>query len=259
VKKVAEARKEISREELAAHNGTDGKPVLIAFQGRVIDVSDSPLWEGGHHMDIHQAGADLTEEIPAAPHGLEVLERYPQVGVLAPLAQEQGKSSAKSGGEKGGKGVEVPGTLAALLKRFPLLRRHPHPMVVHFPIVFMISAAVFAVLYVLTGYGPFESTSLNCLGGGLLFTPAAIATGLFTWWLNYGLKPKRPVVIKLVLSPLMLVVGVAVFIWRLLDPKILVRLEGWGLLYFVLLILMAPLVGAIGWYGATLTFPLHED
>ena len=42
----------------------------------------SGLWAGGEHMAGHFAGADLSAEFPEAPHGEEVFERYPQVGVL---------------------------------------------------------------------------------------------------------------------------------------------------------------------------------
>ncbi len=77
---------------------------------------------------------DLTGEFPDAPHGEEVFERYPQVGVLkeeaaAPAAAAQ-TSAAREFWQR-------------QVKRVPLLRRHPHPMVVHFPIVFMIAAPVF--------------------------------------------------------------------------------------------------------------------
>ena len=79
----------------------------------------------------------------------------------------------------------MPAMLSRLLVRFPMLRRHPHPMTVHFPIVFAFSAAVFTLLYLVTGIASFESTALHCLGAGLLFTPVAMTTGYFTWWLNY--------------------------------------------------------------------------
>ncbi len=261
--KLSGTADEISLTELKEANGADGKPAYIAYQGRIINVSDSKLWEGGQHMGSHQAGADLTAEIDEAPHGLEVLERYPQIGVLAPggeitpenLAGVSGKQD--QGGAPGPK-PELPRALASLFKRFPLLKRHPHPMVVHFPIVFMISATFFTILYVLTGYPPFETTALNCLGGGVLFTPVAAGTGLLTWWLNYELRPLRPVIIKITLSPILLVIAVIAFIWRLQNPGILAQLNGVNLIYFVLILLLTPLVSAIGWFGAKLTFPHLE-
>ena len=74
--------KEMTAEELSFCNGKDGKPVYIAFQGKVYDVSKSPLWQAGLHMKRHPCGKDLTSEISAAPHGAEVFERYSQVAVL---------------------------------------------------------------------------------------------------------------------------------------------------------------------------------
>ncbi len=238
--------KEISRAELAAGNGAQGRPVYIAHRGRVIDVSESPLWQGGLHMDLHRAGRDLTEEIQEAPHGLEVLERYPQVGVIAdPQVDKVLKP-------------ELPRVLSRLLRRCPILKRHPHPMVVHFPIVFMTSATFFTWLYIITGKRSFEFTALNCLGGGVLFIPVAILTGLFTWWVNYQAEPLRPVIIKLCLSPIMLAVAAAALIWRLRVPEVLAPPGGLGLIYLFLVSLLTPLALAIGWFGATLTFPIHE-
>ena len=172
--------REFTPAELAAGSGADGAPVLIAFRGKVYDVSGSGLWEGGDHMDRHHAGHDLTGEFPDAPHGEEVFERYPQVGVLAgrgpelPKPRRQSPPAAREFWRR-------------VVHRVPLLRRHPHPMVVHFPIVFMIAAPVFTLLSLVTGVKSFEVTGFHCLGGGLLFTPVAMVTGWFTWWLNYEL------------------------------------------------------------------------
>ena len=74
--------KEFDAKEIESCNGKEGRPVYIAYQGKVYDVSDSKLWKTGLHMKRHPAGKDLTPDIQAAPHGTEVLERYPQVGVL---------------------------------------------------------------------------------------------------------------------------------------------------------------------------------
>ena len=241
--------KKITLEELAAADGKDGRPIYLAFQGRVYDVSESPLWEGGLHMARHHGGHDLTADFADAPHGLEVFERYPQVGKLevqpAPEAQPQTPA--------------VPTWLAWLFKRIPLLKRHPHPMLVHFPIVFMFAATFFNILYLLTGRKSFELTAFNCLGGGVLFIPLAIVTGLFSWWLNYQTRVFRPVVVKLILSPILLACTLATFIWRLLQPGIMENLEGVNFLYLGLILILFPLAALIGWHGAQITFPIHEE
>jgi predicted heme/steroid binding protein/uncharacterized membrane protein len=229
--------------ELKELNGGEGRPAHVAHEGRVYDVSGSKLWPGGVHMMRHHAGADLTTDIQAAPHGPEVLERYPQVGVLA---KEEGRDG------------RVPPALSRLLERYPFLRRHPHPMTVHFPIVFMCAAPLFLLLYIATGYEGFDSTALNCLGAGLLFTPLAMATGYYTWWLNYGARPMRPVYMKQRLSAALLVVNVVVFIWRMTTPDLLLFMSFWSVIYVIFVLSVFPLVAVIGWFGATLTFPLEK-
>lgn len=77
-----ETERIFTEEEIGKYTGQDGKPIYIAFQGKVYDVTESFMWTGGTHMAEHQAGKDLTDEIENAPHGNEVFERYPQVGVL---------------------------------------------------------------------------------------------------------------------------------------------------------------------------------
>ncbi len=171
---MTDPKKEFSLEELRSLDGTEGKPAYVVYQDRVIDVSASQLWPGGHHMGRHQAGRDMTREIEAAPHGPEVLERFPQVGVL-----RQAEAPAEE---------SIPPFLARLFHRVPLLRRHPHPMLVHFPIVFFSAAAAFDLLFLGTGNDSFELTAWYCLWGGALFAIPAIATGLLTWWLNYNAR-----------------------------------------------------------------------
>jgi len=250
---LGENDREFTLEEMAAADGADGKPVYIAYQGRVYDVSQSPLWESGEHMVRHRAGKDLTGEFADAPHGLEVFERYPQVGVLQALG-----AGAPEDREKAPE-TAIPGWLSRLLQRFPILKRHPHPMLVHFPLVFMIATTAFNILYLLTGRKSFELTALNCLGGGVLFTPAAMLTGLFSWWLNYQAQRLRPVVIKLTLSPILLACGLLAFIWRLVNPEIMESTGPWHIVYMLLIFSLTPLVVTIGWYGAQITFPLHEE
>jgi len=235
--------KEFDPESFAEFNGQEGRPIYIAHQGRVFDVSHSKFWKTGLHMKRHEAGKDLTTDIEAAPHGTEVLDRYPQVGILN--KEEEGVRP-------------MPKVLSGLLDRFPVLRRHPHPMLVHFPIVFMISPTLFNLLYLITGVQSFEATAFHCLGGGILFTPLAILTGYFTWWLNYLAKPMRPVTIKIRFSLLLLAASLIAFIWRVLNPGVFLSFTGESMLYFLLILSLIPIVTVIGWFGATLTFPLEK-
>ena len=236
--------KEFDRETLSEFNGKDGKPVYIAHDGKVYDVSGSKLWQGGVHMKRHHSGGDLTTDIQAAPHGIEVLERYPQVGILK-------KDTVAE--------REMPQALAWLMARFPMLRRHPHPMTVHFPIVFMFSTTVFNVLYLITGIKAFEVTAVHCLGAGILFTPIVILTGYYTWWLNYMAKPVRSVKIKRPLAFVMFAVEIAIFIWRLAVPDIVSSFTAAAVIYFLLVLSLLPMVTILGWFGAMMTFPIERD
>jgi predicted heme/steroid binding protein/uncharacterized membrane protein len=236
--------KEFTPDEVAQFRGENGNPVYIVHQGRVFDVSNSKLWKGGLHMGRHHAGKDLTTDFQSAPHGEEVLSRYPQVGVLKNEVVDQRK---------------IPKIIAWLITKFPMLRRHPHPMTVHFPIVFAFSATMFNILYIATGIKAFEVTALHCAGAGILFTPVAIVTGLYTWWLNYLARPVKAVAIKQRISVILLVLQVIVFLWRLKVPHILASLNAGSAIYFVLVLSLLPLVTIIGWYGAKLTFPIEKE
>ena len=81
--KEAPVNKTFTREDLARFNGKNGARAYIAHQGKVYDVTDSPLWESGDHNGVHEAGWDLTDSLAEAPHQEEVLEGLPVVGTLA--------------------------------------------------------------------------------------------------------------------------------------------------------------------------------
>lgn len=72
-----------SRAELARHDGTDpALAVLIAYKGKVYDVTASFPWaKGSHWGDLH-AGQDLTGRLKQSIHGEEMLLRVPCIGVL---------------------------------------------------------------------------------------------------------------------------------------------------------------------------------
>ncbi|MGD9240857.1 MAG: cytochrome b5 domain-containing protein [Desulfobacterales bacterium] len=229
--------------ELEKFDGRNGRPVYVAHKGKVYDVSNSKLWKNGLHMKRHHAGHDLTVDIQGAPHEPDVLERYPQVGTLKKEVVE----------------LEIPQPLAWLLEKVPMLRRHPHPMTVHFPIVFAFSTTIFNILYLVTGIKSLEVTAFHSLGAGILFTVVAIVTGLYTWWLNYLAKPLRAVNIKLTFALILLAVQIITLIWRLKVPHVMESIQGANLIYLLLILSLFPVVVVIGWFGAFLTFPVEHD
>jgi predicted heme/steroid binding protein len=77
--KLTEMRK-FTAETLSQYNGKDGAPAYIAYAGKVYDVTNSFLWQRGKHQVIHYAGADSTADLKTAPHGAELIYKFPQVG-----------------------------------------------------------------------------------------------------------------------------------------------------------------------------------
>ncbi len=238
---MADENREFDREELTEHNGRDRSTVYVGYEGKVYDVSESKLWKTGQHMKRHPSGADLTEELGGAPHGPEVFEKFSQVGTLK--------------GEKDPMDEGIPDFLLALFEKVPMLRRHPHPMTVHFPLVFNLVFPFFNVLYVLTGYAPFEKTAFHML---VLCVPAmfvGMTTGPLTWWVNYGAKMSNNIRVKLSVSCLLFLLVLVALFWRITNPEILLNSGPAGWAYLALSCSFAVLVGILGWFGAKMTFP----
>ena len=230
--------KEFTPEELSSFDGKERRPAYIAFQGKIYDVSQSPLWSKGLHMNRHPAGRDLAGQISAAPHGTEVFERYPQVGVLKKGAPEELK--------------HLPPGLQNLLQRFPMGRRHPHPMIVHFPIAFLMASSLFVVFYLIFKNPSFESTSFHLLILGAIASPFAMTTGLFTWWVNYRLKLTLFVKRKIQFSVLLLIFEVILILWRSSQARIS------NPVYFTMMVILTPIVSILGYYGGQMTFPAEK-
>jgi len=227
--------KEVTREELSSFNGKDGRPVYIAFQEKVYDVSKSPLWSKGLHMNRHPSGKDLAGEISAAPHGTEVLERYPQVGVLRKGTPEELK--------------HLPSGLQNFLQKFPMMRRHPHPMLVHFPLALLIASSFFILLSLIFKEPSFEITSFYLLVLGAIASPFAMVTGFFTWWVNYRLKLTLFIKRKIQFSILLLIFEIILILWRS-SPS-----PTSNPIYFIMMVLLTPIVSILGYYGGQMTFP----
>ena len=90
VKAEAEVKAEIlteevrpfTLEELGRFDGKEGRSIYVAYKGKVYDLSASPLFQGEKRMRCHVAGKDLTKDIEIAPHGDDLVFKFPAVGRL---------------------------------------------------------------------------------------------------------------------------------------------------------------------------------
>jgi len=105
----------MTREELAQHDGREGRKVYVAVNGKIYDFTGSDRWPGGEHLGQHQAGSDLTDDLLQAPHVRAVVERFPVVAML----EEPAPRPAAAGLGKWLAGAAV---LAAAIVAFLLLR-----------------------------------------------------------------------------------------------------------------------------------------
>jgi predicted heme/steroid binding protein len=85
--------KVFTKEEVAQYDGKNGNPAYVGYKGKVYDVSSSFLWKDGKHQIFHSAGLDLTKALEQAPHGGDVIEKFPVVGIL--LSADRSQTSSK--------------------------------------------------------------------------------------------------------------------------------------------------------------------
>ncbi len=78
----------MTREELAQHDGREGRRAYVAVNGKIYDFTGSDRWQAGDHLGRHRAGEDLTEALLKAPHVRAVVERFPVVALLEEVAPQ---------------------------------------------------------------------------------------------------------------------------------------------------------------------------
>ncbi len=125
-------------------------------------------------------------------------------------------------------------------------------MIVHFPIALLMATSLFILLHLLWAKSSFETFSYYLLVLGAIASPFAMATGLFTWWVNYRLRLTYFIKKKIQLSILLLLFEIALIVWRSSNTDIS------SPLYFILMILLTPIVGLLGYFGGQMTFPLES-
>jgi len=235
-------------QELSEFDGRDGRPAYVAFDETVYDVSHSELWNEGSHFNQHMPGSDLTEQMGRAPHAADVLDR-PGIKVVGVLKRDVKKDSDK---------IHIPSFLETIFRLFPSMRRHTHPATVHFPIAFLTVGSIFTFIYLLSPdlFGiDHERIAYLMLILATIFTPITIATGVFSWWVNYQLRFSIRIRNLLGLSAVILVLEAVSLLMRIPGP---VAKEGPGLAYYGIMLLMGPLAIITAYNGGQMVFPTHR-
>jgi predicted heme/steroid binding protein/uncharacterized membrane protein len=216
--------------ELKKFDGVGGKPAYVAFQGKIYDVSKSKLWVGGKHQTRHIAGDDLTEHLTNAPHKEEVLVKFPVVGEL----------------------IRERGLKARLGERIEKL--HLHPIIVHFAIAYSMVVSLLVLLFYYTGQSDFEVASYYLLILGFLSSFPAGLSGLIDWRLAYEGRRTRTFSKKIGLTVILIILITMTFLWRTLDPSILIGRTIQSYAYTAMIFGLVPTVVLLGYYGGKIVY-----
>ncbi len=225
----------VKKDELQQYNGKEGKPIYISYKGKIYDVSKSKLWKDGVHMNIHEAGEDLTNDLSGAPHGEEVLDKFEQVGILENESEYLYIDKKES--------------LRDLYRKF-----HPHPTLVHFPIASLFLGALLQFLFLITKTSSFESAAFYSILFATVFQFPAIISGISSWWLNYDSTLTPIFRNKLRYSAILLFMTCFVVIIRLFIGDISFRDDILSLTYNIIIFINVPVVFILGFYGGKITW-----
>ena len=228
----------MKKKELLTYNGKDGKTAYVSYKGKIYDMSKSEAWKDGMHMGRHQAGNDLTEYLPQAPHGEEVFTRVEQVGLL------EGQKTQKTS-------VERKESLRTLYRKF-----HPHPISIHFPIGLLTFGALMQLLFLIAKNSSFAYASFYAVLCGTISAFPAVASGILSWWINYGMTLTRIFKNKLIGSLCVLCMGtLAVTMKFFILPDIFLGSEFLSYLYNGLLFMNVPVIFFVAYNGGKITWP----
>ena len=232
---------ELNQKELEQYNGKENKAVYVSVDGKIYDVSASKLWKNGLHMNRHHAGNELGGSFEAAPHGKEVLQKFKQIGELKKIIAIEKPP--------------LPQWIVKILETYPFLKRHPHPMVVHFPMAFFITSSIFLLWYYIIKPIPSLLDAIYYLHIlGTISLPAAIVTGWIAWKYNYYGKRIGYVTRKIILTLVVLIFDMVVLISLIYNPNILVAPHGIEIFLPIFIISYLPIVAIIGHHGGQLVY-----
>jgi predicted heme/steroid binding protein/uncharacterized membrane protein len=226
----------VKKDELKAYNGKDGRPAYVVYKGRIYDVTRSGHWEDGFHMGRHRAGEDLSDFLSMAPHETEVFERVELVGNI-----EEGP---------GERAVDRKEALRRFYRKF-----HPHPIFIHFPIALFAFSALMQFIFLLTENSSFENAACYAIIIASLGIVPAMASGMFSWWINYDLTLTAIFKNKLTFSIILLSSAAFLVAARLYMPDIASRSNLLSYVYNALIFLNVPVTLFIAYNGGKITWP----
>ncbi len=193
-------------------------------------------------MNRHQAGQDLTEAIGAAPHGSEVLTRFKEVGTLKAEQEQEVRPP-------------LPNWLNNFFEKYPFLKRHPHPMVVHFPMAFFMAATILLFwYYVISPERALLDSIFYMHILGTLSLPVTLLTGWLSWQVNYLGKTIGNITRKIIFSIVILIFDVIVLISITGNLELLINPQGIEIVVPIMIFLYLPIVAYIGQQGGDLVY-----
>jgi predicted heme/steroid binding protein/uncharacterized membrane protein len=226
----------VKKDELQIHNGKDGNKAYVSYKGKIYDVTGSRLWKNGKHVNRHEAGMDLTEGMDAAPHGMDVLERFEQVGSIDGFRVQK-----EAGGSK-----EM---IKKLYRMF-----HPHPMLIHFPMGLLGFTVIMQLIFFYNGDKSFELAGFYSLVTAVVFMLPTILSGIVSWWVNYELAMTKIFIYKLSFSIILFVMGIIELVIRFSAPEVSSGTAGISIFYNVMIFANIPVLAVVGFNGGKLSW-----
>ena len=225
--------------QLQHYNGKNGSKAYVAFKGKVYDVSSSPSWQNGTHQGMHEAGLDLTQAMENAPHAQEVFDGFNVVDSLDEDEEEDKEPNIN---------------WAKWYRKY-----HLHPMLVHFPIALHLFAAGLNILFLFYLEPSFGRAVFYSLFAATFMGVFAMLTGILSWWINYQFVFTRIFMIKLSLSVITLLLGIAAINIYLNNPDVIYLRSLASLFYHGTVFFTGITVIILSYNGGKLTWPEKES
>lgn len=222
-------------EKLKQYNGKNGQKAYIAYKGKVYDVTMSHLWENGIHKKIHEAGLDLTDAMENAPHSEEVFTDFTVIDTLDTI------NSSKIDWVKWYR------------------KYHPHPMLLHFPIVLHLFSSGLDLLFLFDQRDSFATAVFYTFLVATIMGVFAMFSGILSWWINYSLAFTHIFIMKLSLAIVTLLLGIVGIGIYLINPGVVYLSSLSSILYHGIIFFTGVTVIILAYYGGKITWPDKES